>query len=216
MSRASMRGGSKRPRIVFVCTGNRFRSPLAAAYLRRLLVGVNVEITTCGTAGVARRNLPPLPEALDVAASSTIAIADHRTRWIRDAELADADLVIGFERSHVAAAVLEGGADRSKTFVLGELVELLRALESSDPQIGQVSLPQLVARAAALRQSPTAAGVHELADPFGGSRRTYERSARDLWRLTIELASLLFPAALPPSALPRPRLRRSLRLGPAR
>jgi hypothetical protein len=73
-----------------------------------------------------------------------------------------------------------------------------------------------VARAAALRPSPTAAGVHELADPFGGSRRTYERSARDLWRLTIELASLLFPAALPPSALPRPRLRRSLRLGPAR
>jgi protein-tyrosine phosphatase len=216
MSRASMRGGSKRPRIVFVCTGNRFRSPLAAAYLRRLLVGVNVEITTCGTAGVARRNLPPLPEALDVAASSTIAIADHRTRWIRDAELADADLVIGFERSHVAAAVLEGGADRSKTFVLGELVELLRAFESSEPPNGQVGLPELVARAAALRQSPTAAGVHELADPFGGSRRTYERSARDLWTLTIELASLLFPTALPSSALPRPRLRRSLRLGPAR
>jgi protein-tyrosine phosphatase len=216
MGRAGMRGGSKRPRIVFVCTGNRFRSPLAAAYLRRLLVGENVEITTCGTAGVTRRSLPPLPEALDVAASSTIAITDHRTRWIRDAELADADLVIGFERSHVAAAVLEGGADRSKTFVFGELVELLRALRAGDPEDGEVGLPGLVARAAALRPSPTAAGVHELADPFGGSRRTYERSARDLWTLTIELASLLFPTALPSSALPRPRLRRSLRLGPAR
>ena len=37
------------------------------------------------------------------------------------------NLVIGFERSHIEAAVVEGGAPRERTFLLTEIVQLLLA-----------------------------------------------------------------------------------------
>jgi protein-tyrosine phosphatase len=203
MNRASGCPSTSRIRIVFVCTGNRFRSPLAAAYARRLLAGSNVGISSCGTATVAGRALGALPEAIEVGASSAIDLSGHRTRWVGDAALADADLVIGFERSHVASAVLEGGASRAKTFVLGELVRILRELEVTHPQ----RVRDLVALADATRDA-AAPGLPELRDPFGRSRGVYERTAVEVWKLTFELIALLFPKPLPAAGLPRPRLSR--------
>jgi hypothetical protein len=49
-----------------------------------------------------------------------------------------------------------------------------------------------------------------LPDPFGRSRRFAERTAVDVWTLTGELVTLLFPQALPKAALPKPRLKRLL------
>jgi protein-tyrosine phosphatase len=213
MNEASARRPPNRLQIVFVCTGNRFRSPLAAAYMRRLLAGSNVEISSCGTASVAQKALRPLPEAIEVAASSAIDLSSHRTRWVGDVRLTDADLVVGFERAHVAAAVLDGGAAKAKTFVLGELVALLKQIETTDASNPAQRVRERVARADAVRQAAPL-GQHELPDPFGRSRRFYERTAVDVWSLTGELVALLFPKALPKAALPRPRLKRLL--GPSR
>lgn len=200
-----------RLRIVFVCTGNRFRSPLAAAYLRRLLAGTGFDIASCGTSDVARAARGALPEAQAAAAASAIDLSSHRTRWIGEADLRDADLVVGFERSHVATAVLEAGAPRSKTFMLTELVQLLSHLsppESDDPAGG---VRELVAAADEARGAAGFAGP-EVLDPFGGSRKAYELTAREVWRLATELVSLLFRMPpVPPSALPPPHPARRIR-----
>jgi len=197
-------------RIVFVCTGNRFRSPLAAAYLKRLLTGLPVEISSCGTAEPARAGVGPLPETLAVARASAVRLAGHRTRWVGDVALDDADLVLGFERSHVAAAVLEGGAPLPKTFLATELVALLRnapPIDIADPRQRIRALVEIADRA----RRPDA-HMPEVRDPLGHSRETYERVAIEIWSLTLALVEAMFPE--PPvsfSALPRPRLRRSLR-----
>jgi protein-tyrosine phosphatase len=196
--------------IVFVCTGNRFRSPLAAAYLHRLCPGANLRLSTCGTAAVARESRPPLPEAAEVAASCAIDLSVHRSRSMHDAQLGDADLVIGFERSHVSTAVLEGGAIRERTFTLHELIASLRTVEDEERPSGPDSIRRLVARADAARARRPTSGFEEVPDPMGRSRRFYERTARELWRLSIELSSLLCPETdLAAWALPKPRLRRS-------
>jgi protein-tyrosine phosphatase len=199
-----------RLRIVFVCTGNRFRSPLAAAYLRRLLAGTGFDISSCGTAGAARAGRGVLTEAQEVAASSAIDLSSHRTRWIGAADLHDADLVLGFERAHVATAVLEAGAPRSKTFMITELLELLARNGMSEAKDPATCVRELVAAA---DQARAGAGppIIEVPDPFGGSRRVFERTALEVWRLVVELVSLLFRTPpIPLSALPRPRLERRL------
>lgn len=209
MTEASTRRPRNQLRVVFVCTGNRFRSPLAAAYMRRLLAGSNVEVSSCGTASVARKALPPLPEAIELATSSAIDLSSHRTQWIGDVSLAHADLVVGFERAHVAAAVLEGGAAKAKTFVLGELLALLRQIDTANTASSAKDVRDSVARADAARRAAPLR-QHELPDPFGRSRRFAERTAVDVWTLTSELVGLLFPQALPKAALPKPRLKRLL------
>jgi len=204
---------SRHLRIVFVCTANRFRSPLAAGFLRRLLAGVPVEIGSCGTARSSRNGLPPLPEALALASSSAVRLADHRTRWVADASLGDADLILGFERGHVAAAVLDGGAERGKTFLLTELVDLLAVVPPVDLANPQARIRALVEAADQVRIDDGPGG--EVTDPFGRSRETYERVAVEIWSLTRALVEELFDE--PPvsfRALPQPHWRRSFRLRP--
>jgi protein-tyrosine phosphatase len=199
-----------RLRIVFVCTGNRFRSPLAAAYLRRLLAGTGYEISSCGTAGATQARRGVLPEAQEVAATSAIDLSSHRTRWIGEAGLHDVDLVLGFERSHVAAAVLEAGAPRSKAFLVTELVHLLASDGLSQADDPATYVRELVAAADKARAGAGPPNI-EVPDPYGRSRKTYERTALEVWRLVIELVALLFRTPpIPPSALPRPRLPRRI------
>jgi protein-tyrosine phosphatase len=196
-------------RIVFVCTANRFRSPLAAAFLRRLLGGVPVEVSSCGTARAARDGRGPLPEAIAAATSSTVGIDDHRTRWIGDMPLDQTDLVIGFERAHVAAAVLEGGAIRSHTFLLTEAVEVLHATDPIDVVAPRNQVRALVEAADRARRDVEE--MPEVRDPFGHSRQVYERTAIEIWSLTLELAhAISVPPPVSIRALPRPRLRRAL------
>jgi protein-tyrosine phosphatase len=210
MTRPNAPRSPRRLRIVFVCTGNRFRSPLAAAYVRRLLSGLGFEIVSCGTAGDARTARGPLPEAEEIAVSSAIDLSQHRTCSLDQAHLADADLVLGFERVHVAMAVLDGGAPQTKTFLFTELVDLLpRRAAPTDLRDPAARVRALVAAADRARIAAATSSA-EVPDPYGQSRKTYERTALEVWRLALELVARLFPSPpMPPAALPRPRLRRA-------
>jgi low molecular weight protein-tyrosine phosphatase len=166
--------------LVFVCTANRFRSPIAAELARRATADLPVDVGSYGT--LDRDPAPVLPQALGLG----LDLAEHRSRPIRGARLADADLVLGFERVHVATAVVDAGAPRDRAFGLTELVALLDA----SPQDGDV-----VARARArIARAATRRGGDwpELADPAGGPERGYARSARDLERLVGTLVERLF------------------------
>jgi protein-tyrosine phosphatase len=121
-------------RVVFICTGNRFRSPIAESALRAAAADLPVEVTSVGTL-----NLGPvaaLEEAVSEAAKIGLDVSAHQARWLGDAQIiGDADLILGFERRHALAA-LESGAPPERTFLLLELVMLLEGgepLPASDP-----------------------------------------------------------------------------------
>jgi protein-tyrosine phosphatase len=166
--------------LVFVCTANRFRSPIAAELARRATAGLPVAVRSYGT--LDREPAPVLPQALDLG----LDLAQHRSRPVRGAPLADADLVLGFERVHVATAVVDAGAPRDRSFGLTEIVALL----DDSPQEGDAMerARARVAQAAARRGDDWA----EFADPAGGPERGYARSARDLERLVGTLVERLF------------------------
>jgi tRNA threonylcarbamoyl adenosine modification protein (Sua5/YciO/YrdC/YwlC family) len=97
-------------RVLFVCSGNTCRSPMAAGLLRRewarrLGVGERdlesrgIRIESAGTA--AGGDLPPSETAEDVAREAGIDISGHRSRPVTATMLADCDLVYAMTRSQV-------------------------------------------------------------------------------------------------------------------
>ncbi len=192
--------------LVVVCTGNRFRSPLAAAVVEQLVAELPVQVSSLGTLDLG--GAPPLRAAVKQAGRMGLDLSSHRARTIVGADLREADLIVGFERAHLGAAVLEARAPRERSFLITELVELL---ELSPPVFEADPLHR--ARAAvkyadATRRESPAEWYEEIPDPLGGSSRLAREVATDVQRLTIALLRGLFGSeAVAPAARRLPRRR---------
>jgi protein-tyrosine phosphatase len=175
--------------IVFVCTGNRFRSPLAEGLLRASVAGLPVSVRSYGT--LEEEGEPVLPEALWHAERFGVDISAHRSSSLAKARLAAADLVIGFETIHVAKAVSEAGAARERAFTLPELILCLELIET--PRVdGFLEYARAMIRDAGGLQRPQS--VPEIGDPFGGPRRGFGEAAGRIRDLVAVLTEKLFPA----------------------
>jgi len=104
------------------------------------------------------------------------------------------DLVLGFERKHLLASVVNAGAPIEQTFTLPELVGLLG--EISEPQLSNDPVERARAR---LRQAHAArppgfrnGPLPELTDPLGKTVAAQREIAREIRTLTSELANRLF------------------------
>ena len=114
-----------------MCTGNQARSPLAEALFRARVAGLPVEVGSLGT-----EQLPPSPalrNAVSVGVALGVDLTAHQSRPLAVGDLRRADLVIGFEYFHVAAAVVEAGASRERSFLVRELAGLLEESFLSRP-----------------------------------------------------------------------------------
>ena len=115
--------------VLFVCTGNTCRSPLAAAALRSELGAevARVEVLSAGTA--AWEGQPATEASVDVAARDGINLGTHRSSRVTPALVRAADLVFVMEPNHLGA-VQALGADLRRTHVL-----------SAWPEPGEPRLP---------------------------------------------------------------------------
>jgi protein-tyrosine phosphatase len=153
--------------IVFVCTGNRARSPFAASRFRQRWLAPALSVRSAGV-------LPSVGEtALDAAIRIGrrygVDLSTHEVHPLERRELRTADLVVGFERSHLSAAVVDGGSAIERTFLLIELAGLLGGLSHESGGLKNAGLQEtreLIAVAHANR-SPNFLGTDEVPDPFG-------------------------------------------------
>jgi protein-tyrosine phosphatase len=96
-------------RILFVCTGNTCRSPMAEVIARRVIgeqryAGIEVE-----SAGVAATEGQPADErAMHVAKEHGLDLSRHGARQLTAELLASVDLVVGMEQHHVDRALEQG------------------------------------------------------------------------------------------------------------
>jgi low molecular weight protein-tyrosine phosphatase len=176
--------------VAFVCTGNRFRSPLAAGLLAAEAQGIPLHVASLGTLELGP--VPALPEALEIARAMGVDLSSHRARSVAQTDLEAFELVLGFERAHVAAAVVDAGAHLETTFTLPELVDLLEAVPDPPPGPRVERARLRIREAHAARPAERNRRVPELADPLGRSLRTQREIADQLRALVSTLTQRLF------------------------
>jgi protein-tyrosine phosphatase len=183
--------------IVVICSGNRFRSPLVAAYLRQATKGLPVRVGSAGTLDLGA--LPPLEGALRAARELGLDLSGHSSRFVGNVPLAAAELVLGFERMHVTTAVVDGGAQRERVFTLPELVSVL---EHSQPPRAVHPIErarQAIALANDARGSSSGLRLPEIDDPIRMNASAQHDTALELIDLSSRLVAELFglPVARP-------------------
>lgn len=111
------------PRIVFVCTKNQFRSPLAAAILRRELATRNmpgewiVESAGSWVGDLA----PATPEALIEAAKRGLDLSTHTSKGIEGIHREQIDLFLVMEQGQKESILLDFPKLKHKTYLLSEM-----------------------------------------------------------------------------------------------
>jgi protein-tyrosine-phosphatase len=196
--------------IVFLCTGNRFRSPLAAACLRRLTLGLPVEVASRGS--LRLNGSGALPEALELALWLGVDLSPHRAEQLDPSSLRGLDLLVGFEQGHVRHAVIDCGFPRERAFAINELVASLqdcRALADDIVQRARLAVAHAHENRGQVPRSP------DIPDPFGRPWKVQCRIAAEIRDASIQLASSLFGVTntmgLPSLPEKVPRRRRALR-----
>jgi protein-tyrosine phosphatase len=192
--------------VTFVCTGNRARSPLAEALFRKYTVGVETSVASVGTMNVEA--VPALPEAIEAARRLGVDLTGHTARALRAGSLAAADLVVGFESSHVSIAVVEGAARPEHTFLLGELAALLDVPGVDPDPCVRARTSIATADARRVRTRPDVTRV--IPDPFGKSTKVMHGTADEIDRLVRKLVHGLFGIEIH-DARRQSRLRRARR-----
>lgn len=187
--------------MLFVCTGNQCRSPMAEAMLRRLAEGgCPLEVGSAGTVG---DGTPPPEHAVAVMAERGLDIDGRPSRRLTPAVLEGADLIIAMSRQHlVDVATLHPPAfERAFTFS-----DLLERSEAAGGRVEGESLAQWARRMSAGRTRAsvlTAGGAGDVADPMGGSLRDFEQTRDQLESMVGRLAPCLCPGLVPPASSTR-------------
>jgi protein-tyrosine-phosphatase len=161
--------------------------------MARLTEPLGISVRSAGVLEIPGEGSPP--ETVRAAGRLGIDLADHVSVPLSGIDLADVDLVLGFERSHVAAAVVDGGAAPDRTFNLIELASLLRdgvagALTAMNP-FDQAR--QRIATAHRIRLE-TARFVpgEEVLDPIGRPPQVHVDMATQVEELCALVAEELF------------------------
>lgn len=156
-------------RVLFVCTGNVCRSPVAEwALLDAVAVsGGTLPLTTASAGHAARPGSPADAAAERAARAAGILPRPHAARRLDAAQIIAADLVLGLDREARGAVVRFVPRAAATAFTL---VEFVRLLPYVDPAVLVGSPAALVAAVAAARGCPPPPSDprdDDIPDPYG-------------------------------------------------
>jgi protein-tyrosine-phosphatase len=123
--------------ILFVCSGNTCRSPLAEALARRIANDRGIKDLKIASAGTnAWDNATATDEALLVGMERSVDLSSHRARRLTAEIVSDADLIFVMTPSHLDQVNQLGG--RGKTHVIDEYTSGVSGRGVSDPYGGDL------------------------------------------------------------------------------
>jgi glycine hydroxymethyltransferase len=127
--------------VLFVCTGNICRSPMAEGIFRHVTRGRrDINVISAGIG--ATPGQPPSPYAVDAVKQLGIDISQQRSRQLTSDIIRQADYIFGMTHSHVDTVFLLYPQAAEKTFLLREFDDTLDIFEKdiSDPIGGSLEV----------------------------------------------------------------------------
>src|SRR5277367_6390997 len=114
--------------MLFICTGNVCRSPMAEALFRRAVSGRG-EFSALSAGLGAVDGQPPTPHSVRAMGELGVDISAQRSRMLTTELVRSADLILGMTHSHVDTIALLYPAAAGKKFLLREFDETLEPFE---------------------------------------------------------------------------------------
>ncbi len=104
--------------VLFVCTGNTCRSPMAAGIFRKIVDEKNLKNMETSSAGIAADNMSPATQnAIEACKKINVDLSAHVSRSIVDVNLNLVDKFVVMTEIH-QATLLEMGVTMDKIYVL--------------------------------------------------------------------------------------------------
>lgn len=182
------------PTLLFICTGNLCRSPMAATVARKVLAG-RAKAVNVISAGLLRPGEPATDEAVKVMWRRGLDLSTHRSRRVGDALVPAPDLIVGMAREHARAVVDVVPELFPRTFTLKDFVARAR---SEGPRRADEALDAYLARVGTDRRFGALVGsssTDDVADPIGCDLHAYERCATEIEVAVTTLVDLVWPEA---------------------
>ncbi len=108
--------------ILFLCTGNTCRSPMAKCLMEDLARRKNLDIT-CDSAGlIALSGSPASPGAQKAMVTRNLSLKGHRAKRIQEQQIQKADIILCMTPSHLQEFRLRFPAHHAKAMTLSEAV----------------------------------------------------------------------------------------------
>jgi protein-tyrosine phosphatase len=190
--------------VLFVCTGNLCRSPLAEGLLRAWVDDERADLTVASAGVEARDGAPMDPQsaaALRELGGDPTAFRSHR---LTAADSTRAGLVLTMNRWHRRQVLERDPRALRKAFTLGEASRLLPLADRTG--LALVPVPErpaeLAARLHAARARRADSGADDVSDPIGRPAAEHRAMAAHVAALLRPLADVLLAV---PSAPPIPR-----------
>ncbi len=169
-------------KVLFGCTGNVCRSPMAEGFLRWEAARRGLDIETRSTGTHAWHGRAATIDGRKTMAELGVPIDDHRTLEL-DQNLVDwADLVIGMSYEHARDTVRTFPDAERKTYTMKGLLELLDTLPS------YTDTEAWLEAAWAQRDRAAAVADQDIEDPIGERQSAYRRVATEIQQLTARFA----------------------------
>lgn len=113
------------PKLLFVCTANRCRSPMAERLFIRILENHKEDLTQwqVSSAGTwAVDDIPPDEKLISTMEEFGIDIRDHRSQMLTKSIINRQDLILVMEKNHLEALRFEFPEQNTKMYLLSQMI----------------------------------------------------------------------------------------------